>query len=138
MAISLMEILPENATKADPTGCVRAFDNLINADLINPNELYFNECAGALELSDEESEKVFNLANYLGVKEIDIDAIKANLEEYAIPFYLYSGELDGMAPPSIFTKEVTALGDLVYYKNFENSGHDGFYSEPEVWDTLIK
>jgi pimeloyl-ACP methyl ester carboxylesterase len=45
-------------------------------------------------------------------------------------YYLYSSALDPVAPVEIFRTEVTALAPYVRYTNLQNSGHDGWWSEP--------
>ncbi|MBP9709089.1 MAG: hypothetical protein KBD78_15745 [Oligoflexales bacterium] len=112
--ISLMEIFPENVTVDDPTGCVRAYNRLVYSLKIEASKMYFNECASKLKLDADTNESIYSLGKFLGYIDLDIEVIKANLLENQIPFYLYSGELDGMAPPTIFTKEVSLLSDLVY------------------------
>ncbi|MBC7742441.1 MAG: hypothetical protein H7061_09600, partial [Bdellovibrionaceae bacterium] len=51
-------------------------------------------------------------------------------------FFLYSGRFDVFVPFETFVEEIRYLGDIIHYKNFESSGHEGFLSEPLVWKNL--
>ncbi len=57
-----------------------------------------------------------------------------------INLYLYSGEFDQMVPKENFTEQLTAFQGLpnLFYTNFPSSGHDGFYSEPQIFEELEK
>jgi hypothetical protein len=52
-------------------------------------------------------------------------------------FYLYSGEKDCFVPKEGFVEEITAVGPLLHYTHFMNSGHEGFYTENQVWNDLL-
>jgi pimeloyl-ACP methyl ester carboxylesterase len=51
----------------------------------------------------------------------------------------YSGSLDPYVPVSNFKEELDAVQSLtnVKYTNFNGTGHDGFFDEPQVWKELI-
>jgi pimeloyl-ACP methyl ester carboxylesterase len=53
-----------------------------------------------------------------------------------LPLYLYSGGEDVFVPIALFSEETQALGSRIHYLNFPKSGHDGFYTEQQVWDDL--
>jgi homoserine acetyltransferase len=59
------------------------------------------------------------------------------LKMRALPFHLYSGQKDVMVPTETFREETAVLGARVKYQNFDFSGHEGFYTERQVWDDLI-
>jgi pimeloyl-ACP methyl ester carboxylesterase len=54
-------------------------------------------------------------------------------------FYLYSGHLDPWVPVENFAPELKAITDLknVHYREFPDSGHDGYYSETWFWTDLL-
>jgi pimeloyl-ACP methyl ester carboxylesterase len=61
------------------------------------------------------------------------------LKNDPIPFYLYSGELDQMVPRENFEYELSHVQQLsnFSYKHFLKTGHDGYLTEPQVWQDLI-
>lgn len=68
---------------------------------------------------------------------LTVDLFKqALLAHPKTPFYLYSGSKDSFVPKESFAEEVAEIKDLVKYKNFSGTGHDGFLSEPQVWEDL--
>ncbi|MGE0631794.1 MAG: hypothetical protein AB7O96_05275 [Pseudobdellovibrionaceae bacterium] len=63
------------------------------------------------------------------------DALKKHPQ---VPFYLYAGKMDVFVPYETFVEEVDFMKDLIRYTLFEKSGHEGFYSEPQVWNDLLR
>jgi pimeloyl-ACP methyl ester carboxylesterase len=53
-------------------------------------------------------------------------------------FYLYSGQLDPIAPPELCEEEVSILSPFIQFKIFPNSGHDGFYTESLIQQRLLQ
>lgn len=63
--------------------------------------------------------------------------LAAQLERYpALQLYLYSGALDSLVPEAIFSEETENLGHRITYRSFSRSGHEGFFTEPRVWQDL--
>ena len=63
---------------------------------------------------------------------------KSTLQSSALKFHLYSGENDTFVPKEIYPEELEATKGLVIYTHFMKSGHDGFYTESQVWDDVRK
>lgn len=67
-----------------------------------------------------------------------VEAIASSLASFPrLPFFLYSGQKDAFVPVASFQEEVTHLGDRIIYRNFPDSGHEGFYAEQQVWTDLL-
>lgn len=70
---------------------------------------------------------------------LSLEGVAKSLEQMpSLPFFLYSGEKDVFVPVGTFHEEVSLLGSRITYRDFPNSGHDGFYSEQQVWDDLMQ
>ena len=68
---------------------------------------------------------------------VSLDHVAAQLNQAPnLRFFLYSGGEDVFVPVSIFSEEVARLGSRITYRNFPDSGHDGFYTEEKIWDDL--
>lgn len=62
------------------------------------------------------------------VDSIDYSQIKQFLlENPGFRYYLYSGDLDPIAPPQAFQWEVAYLGSLVHFVSLPDSAHDGWF-----------
>ena len=55
--------------------------------------------------------------------------------DYEIVFCLASAD-DPIVPADAFTEEAAALKGLVQLRYLQNSGHDGFLTEPQIWQDL--
>jgi len=82
----------------------------------------FDRLIGAIEKRD-----TFNLQN-----------VEQSLSKHAeLPFHLYAGEMDPVVPIETFTEEVKQLGERIRFTQFPTSGHEGFYTEKQVWKDLV-
>ena len=71
-------------------------------------------------------------------KHLRLKDVEMSLKKYQnLKLYLYSGELDTFSPPIIFQESANLGLDNLIYKNFKHSGHEGFMSEYEIWQTII-
>jgi pimeloyl-ACP methyl ester carboxylesterase len=68
---------------------------------------------------------------------ITLSSLATSLARFPdLRFFLYSGALDSFVPMAIFSEETQTLSHRITYRNFDQSGHEGFYSEPQVWEDL--
>lgn len=70
-----------------------------------------------------------------------VAVFSAQLKKRAdLPFYWYSGERDPFVPRTSFEEQHAAIGGLpnVHYTHFMTSGHEGYATEGQVWDELIR
>jgi pimeloyl-ACP methyl ester carboxylesterase len=126
--ISKMEIVPGFD---DRTGCGETMDRLTKAG-DKPESWLINECR---LLIDYQKPNFAVMKNVKGAG-IDLQALRANIENQHLPFFLYSGQQDVFVPYATFNEEVKFLGNDVHYESFPNSGHEGFYTEPHVIDAV--
>jgi pimeloyl-ACP methyl ester carboxylesterase len=130
--ISMMELSPGYT---DSTACQELHARLEKAGE-HPLTWPVNECRILSALKDPWNATL----NVLHAKDaISLETIALSLkQEPELHFYLYSGEKDVFVPVATFRDEIAELGSRVIYKNFPNSGHEGFYSEQQVWDNLLQ
>lgn len=64
---------------------------------------------------------------------LTVDALKTALEGPARgKFYLYSAEFDPYVPARSFAEELAEVRDLVTYRSFPGTGHEGFFTQNQV------
>lgn len=104
------------------------------------DSLFVNECMGVTQLPEEDlGADVEALIQALPTRHLSNDMLKLSLERnMQTPFYLYSGDMDCYVPKESFAEEISVAGKLLKYTSFKGSGHDGFYTEPLVWENLIR
>ncbi len=107
---------------------------------IGEDQILMNECMPAIQTQRtsnrlQKIKEVLNFAN----DHLSINKFKSGLLQMSSKaFFLYSGEKDTFVPKEMFTEELNAVGTLLNYTHFQNSGHEGFRSEKQVWDDLVK
>ncbi len=128
-------------TGDDSDQCTEAIKQL-KADGENPDAWLLNECRLSQSIQYLKTDTDSTLIENFKIKDpINLKIIEQNLTNNKnIMFYLYSGELDAYVPKETFNSEVNQLNHLknFQYKNFENSGHDGYLTEPTLWDKIIQ
>lgn len=130
--ISMSEI---SNGESDQVACQKVNQN-IAAEGEHPDQWLINECrllAGMV--NDKWSELLKEVHTQ---KLMTPEMLKASLEQNpSLPFFLYSGHKDVFVPMETFVEEVTMLGNMITYRQFPNSGHEGFYTEGQVWKDLV-
>ncbi len=104
------------------------------------HKLLFNECQDAIQ-KHTQSTRSQRLRALIGEEKnlLTLADFRAGLEKLAPDsFYLYSGELDTFVPKETVAAEAEAMGNLLRYTHFQNSGHEGFYTEDQIFDDLLK
>lgn len=139
VAISFSEMNTSDFDKNDVTHCRRVVEDLEN--LGQPHSSWLlSECRTKMTDYEEDTIEAFAiLRDTIARNPLNLKKIKSNLKEREdLKFYLYSGRLDTLVPPGTFKEEIALFGDLIEYKEFEGSGHGGFYTEDLVWENLAK
>ena len=123
--------------KSDKAECFGAFSRL-KAIGENPDLWPINECRVVMAL--QSNHKNSNLIS--SVKQVDattLESVKNSLLKHPqVELYLYSGQKDVFVPVETFAEEVKALGGRIKYQSFSDSGHEGFHTEKQIWDDLLK
>jgi pimeloyl-ACP methyl ester carboxylesterase len=122
--ISKMEIVPGYD---DRTNCIAATDRLKAAGE-DPESWPINECRLLMTYQKPN----FDLMKNVTPQPVQIDRIALNLSKGGLPMFLFSGQQDVFVPFATFDEEVKRMGKLIHYESFPNSGHEGFYTEPDV------
>lgn len=137
---SVIAYVDRNTSQENPNYCYQiARDLALTVDLYRTG---FHECTWQLG-SDEEDPNA-PVGHWLAHLKRDILTVEmfkqVLLKNAEIPFYWYSGERDSFVPVANFQEQLAATGSLpnVHYTHFKNTGHDGYYSEPLVWENIIK
>ncbi len=124
----------------DNNQCSKALE-LLKADGEKPETWPLNECRLASNIQYLASNSASDILME-GFKKKDplvLATLKNSLTRAPqIKVSLYSGQLDVYVPKETYAEEVQFLGSRINYFNFENSGHDGYLTEPQIWDELRK
>lgn len=101
-----------------------------------PEDWLINECRLLAGMKNDKWTEVLKGVEFkFGMTPADL---KASLEKHPnLPFFLYSGEKDVFVPMETFEEEVKALGSRITYRQFPRSGHEGFYTERQVWTDIL-
>jgi pimeloyl-ACP methyl ester carboxylesterase len=120
--------------------CANVYRKLAEAQ-ISEDQLLLNECMPSIQSKYSTSALNQKIKEIIGSKtdHLKIENFKEGLLKMkAKSFYLYSGEKDCFVPKESFNEELGYVGALLNYTNFMDSGHEGYRSEKQVWDDLIK
>lgn len=139
LSFSVITFFDRNASVGDFPVCTFIYDKLKNQG-ITEDQLLMNECMGTLQakITSKDLPQIINTLN--GQHDhLTLEKFKTGLLRMTPhTFFLYSGEKDTFVPKENFTEEVPALGGLLNYTHFMDSGHEGFYSEDKVWEDLVR
>jgi len=122
--------------------------SLIARELAGKHDLYrngFHECAYIAAYPLSEDDDIEDRSNNVSMKDLPRDLLtpvmfRDILQRNAdIPFFWYSGELDPYLPKENFAEQLPLIRNLpnVFYTHFTETGHDGYYTEPLVWQNII-
>lgn len=138
-SMSVIGFYDRNTTSTDYTACSKIYEKL-NAQGITEDQLLVNECMSAMQ-----TKYVSKVGQYVRQvlnnqhDHLTIEKFKAGLLRMKPhTFYIYSGEKDTFVPKENFPEEISAVGDLVNYTHFMNSGHEGCRTEDKVWEDLAR
>lgn len=120
----------------DNDQCGAAMDRL-KRDGEDPQAWPLNECRLLSNITSDEIEKGLRKLKARDPLELDAlaEALRVNPE---LRFYLYSGGMDTFVPMETFAREAARLGSRITYRNFPDSGHEGFFTESEIWEELLQ
>lgn len=121
---------------SDKNLCTRIIPELTREGQI-PESWDFNECRFVTATHSPEDD----IVNEFKDKDpVLLSDVAKNLIQFpALKFYLYSGAKDSFSPPSQFREAIQILGPLgLVYRQFPDSGHEGFFTESEVLTDLIR
>ena len=123
-----------------PTGsvCAQARNDLLPTG-VDLASILLSECMATLQKSTQVTNNPPTWTAGLTLDPLTIANMKQVLQSSALPLYLYSSAKDPYVPPTEFTEELTAITSLsnVHYTEFQDTGHDGSYDEPQTWADWI-
>ncbi len=140
VSLNFIGLTDWNSTPMDADKCALIYKKIEAVYKIKEQNILFDLCKAPTQFNynDQLAAALRLRMQVSDVNFIKLDDLKANLSKYKVPFYLYSGSLDSAVPKDLFQTEAKALGSLVKYTNFPDSGHDGFYKENQVLLDLVK
>ena len=135
LAGSVISIAEISGGESDQDACKKV-NQTIASEGDHPEAWLINECRLLAGLTNDKWTEL--LKGLTARKQMTPEMFKASLEQNpALPFFLYSGEKDVFVPYETFAEELATVGGLITYRQFPNSGHEGFYTERQVWKDLV-
>jgi pimeloyl-ACP methyl ester carboxylesterase len=130
--ISMVEI---SNGESDQDACKKV-DAKIEAEGDHPNDWLLNECRLLAGMTNDKWTELLKGIHVqaLMTPEMMKDSLKKNPK---LPFFLYSGQKDVFVPVETFQEETSLLGNLITYRSYPDSGHEGFYTERQVWKDIV-
>ena len=130
-----------NIVPEDNFYCQKIRTDILKENNIDLSKVLINECMYNLQVPNPKATD-----SSLSVQGLTQDILSLNsfvsamTTNSTLQFFWYSGEKDPYVPVENFKDELAAVKNLpnVHYTDFSGTGHDGFYSEPKVWQDLIK
>lgn len=125
--------------------CEKA-NNVLRERGLEPEKFLLSECKDETSIYADGSTGQIDSFDYTKLKGLKTDwmtadQLKLSLQAHSdLQFFLYSGELDSFVPMANFKEQLDILGPLanLNYTHFMTTGHDGFCSEAQVWQDLLK
>jgi pimeloyl-ACP methyl ester carboxylesterase len=137
LASIVIGIFDRNIAFPNSENCQKVYAQIFEKGLTS-DDLLMNECMGAMQSlhpstrQDYVKRALRNQQDVLTMQDFQ-RGIKSLSPK---TFYLYSGEKDCFVPKESFGEELSAVGNLINYTHFMNSGHEGFRTEAKVWEDL--
>jgi len=124
-----------NTTPFDNEKCLNIYKELQEKNNLKSDQLIFNECLPYLQYKSVDLTKtIFKTVPEMPPSQfVELTNIQKNILKFKLSVHVYSGSLDLFIPKKYFDYQNKILGDLILYKNFPNSGHDGFFSERDIY-----
>lgn len=135
LAGSVISMTEVAASESDQIACQKV-NQAILASGDDPNLWSINECRLLGSFSNTQWDQLLSQLHIQ--KQMTPGQLKSSLATNPVPFFLYAGMNDVFVPVETFKEEIAELGSLIQFQQFQNSGHEGFYTEPQVWSDLIK
>lgn len=132
----------QGASDFSRTTCEKIYD-ILRKEGDKPETWPLHECKTAMSDSAQADtsatdKQIYQILSYIPhnvlTLDMEVELVKQHPE---IPFFLYSGGEDGFVPVETYSPEVAAMGNMIHYTNFPNSGHEGFMTEKQVWADLV-
>lgn len=135
--ITQVETLPGLASEGDPTGCIRVLERL-EAKGLDPMNWPFNECRLLLAMGADRNSLKAAIENVIAADPLRLDSLEKSLAAHPeLKMFLYAGQKDSFVPPTALQEEIRRLGQRVTYREFTQSGHEGFYTEQRILNDLL-
>ncbi len=139
-ALTVITLYDRNTSLSGYEQCLRVYNDLQTRAKISENEILISECMDSIQ-AKHVSKNPEKIKIILGSARdhLTIEQFKAGLLQMpALRFFLYSGEKDSFVPKESFPEELSVVGNLLNYTHFMNSGHEGYRTEKQIWDDLLK
>lgn len=116
--------------------------NVISYQELSPGRFFYDGCSQENPIISECRFKRKFLARLdehpsFSPSPLDVAKIRNNIKAKDIDIYYYGGKYDTFIPANLMHETASALDIKDRLVMFENSGHEGFYSEAQVIDDLV-
>lgn len=121
---------------SDRDECNEAFKRLKAAG-DNPEQWAINECRILIALQNRQFDTLLDSVKI--TDPLTIGSVKSALEKNPdLRFFLYAGQKDVFVPVETFQEEAQKLKGIINFQIFQDSGHEGFHTEQQVWNNLLE
>lgn len=120
--------------------CSQVIQDIAIKNKYKPENIVMHECMAPLQHNYEDQVIVALRLNQKDIPSMytKSETVLRNISQFKIPLYVYSGALDSLVYPTNFLRQNSILGSKAKYKNFPNSGHDGYYTEKQIYQDLLR
>lgn len=140
MFLNLSGLYDWDNLPVNKNSCLQAIDAAAKKLKTTSDKFILNECMAPIQFGyvDQFTQALKKEVEFLGTQFVDMNRVADSIRSLSIPLYVYAGVLDTIIPPTLFENQNKILGSLDQYTTFENSGHEGYYSELKVYRDLQK
>jgi pimeloyl-ACP methyl ester carboxylesterase len=142
-AMEVIGLYDRSVVPSNYTNCSAVYSNILLKYGISQSQILLSECSPSMQ-SKTDSKSYATVETYFAhtyfgkLDTLTLEAFIPSLKTLGTGnFYLYSGERDTFVPKANFSDEVAQTAGLLTYRHFPNSGHEGFYTEKQVFQDLF-
>lgn len=142
-AMPVLALYDRNVIDLNFQSCTEIYNKILSKYKITPEKMILNECLPELQ-RQESPKKWLQVVDAFQTSGISFDHLHLDQFIFSLKkmnsdqFYLYSGEKDTFVPKAIFYNQVSMTSDLLTYRHFLNSGHEGFFTENTILEDLLR
>ena len=128
-----------DTTPLDAQKCLLIFDKMKTSLKITTDQMLLNECLAPVQFDYKDLMKPYlapKIAGF-GTRFVQPEVVLKNITQFKIPVFSYSGSLDCFISKDFFATQIKAAGKKITHRHFEDSGHEGFATERQVFTDLM-
>lgn len=140
LAMTVIGVVDRGIEAMTASRCQKMYSEISQKLNLVVNDFY-TECSTSMQFNYEQNESQKLLLQYISDYKnlVTLEKLKSGIAKMSNnSFYIYSGERDIFVPKGSIEPELKYILPIVNYTHFPNSGHDGFHSEDQVLQDLVK